>query len=84
MFIFAFNVVDFIFNLFVERKIDGCLIKSLKESVLIYLKHWMIVDVMSMIGMIISFHRRDIFFINTDKILLKITIICIKLFIPKL
>lgn len=46
----------------VERKIDGCLIKSLKESVIIYLKHWMIVDIISMIGMIISFHHRDLFF----------------------
>ena len=46
------SIIDFIFNLTVERKVNGLIIKTLKESALIYAKGWMFVDILALISMI--------------------------------
>ena len=56
-----FTVLDFFFNCIVERKKDGLLIKSLIDSILIYAKSWMIVDLMAIAGMIENNNHKKIF-----------------------
>ena len=60
--IFVFNCLDVIFNSIVERRAeDGSIVHSFKKSFFMYMKGWMLVDLMCIAGFMKSIQERNVF-----------------------